>query len=537
MVLKSILGFQWVGSAIVMNAGKPIFYSAVRPVLVICLLGACTSLFAQQADNSVAQIASVDDAGYRIPAAGESEFDNQSDSYTKDWREAVPKEDYEDTEFGELMYNEASIPTKLEMLRLLSKDTPSMKVFLTAVSMGLDIESVLQASVKYAPEKSRDMAASAAKIVPVLSGSSDYLYSGYEVEDIEREDESVPYSVEYVARKFFEERLVLRPYPDWFQGQFHFMASAAELKRLQEPQKDVRWYKAKSTDDVSKRPIFVSLYEYNQLILIDGQARISKAVESDPNAELPVVFIFNRLNERPVDQLGYPVTIRGTKDAYSEKRLMLTPAPEWQLGDYHMYAQLAEFYEIFNIPEESDFEPEAWQKLLDEAEGYSVTNTSFLVAILGSEDENGRNNAKLVFTENELYAAWDDPRTEGDFPYVAPEDGPAVTMKNLMKQGVIFNRPDLVAALNALGVTQVPVAFYYIDSARTAPYAKDPRALVDSVIGAGAPIGTFGGDGGTPPPPAPPSAPPPSPPPAPPSPPSVPPPPPPPICASPPCTE
>jgi len=117
-------------------------------------------------------------------------------------------------------------------------------------------------------------------------------------------------------------------------------------------------------------------------------------------------------------------------------------------------------------------------------------------------------------------------------------------MKNLMKQGVIFNRPDLVAALNALGVTQVPVAFYYIDSARTAPYAKDPRALVDSVIGAGAPIGTFGGDGGTPPPPAPPSAPPPppsapppSPPPAPPSPPSVPPPPPPPICASPPCTE
>ena len=55
---------------------------------------------------------------YRVPPAGESEFDNKSDAYVKDWRTSVPKEDYADTEFGELMYNEASTPTRLEVLRL-----------------------------------------------------------------------------------------------------------------------------------------------------------------------------------------------------------------------------------------------------------------------------------------------------------------------------------------------------------------------------------------------------------------------------------
>jgi len=203
----------------------------------------------------------VDDLAYKQLSNGESEFDNQSGSYVKDWREAAPRDEYDDTEFGQLIYNEASTPTKLEILRLLSKDTPSMMVFMTAISMGLDIESVLQASIKYQPEKSRDYAASAVNLLPVLTESDSYLYSGYDLDDLEREDEQQPYSVEEVVERFFKQRLVLRPYPDWFEGQFHFMASAAELQRLQAPQKDVRWYRAKSTEDVVRRPIFVSLYE------------------------------------------------------------------------------------------------------------------------------------------------------------------------------------------------------------------------------------------------------------------------------------
>jgi len=438
----------------------------------------------------------VDDLAYKQLSNGESEFDNQSGSYVKDWREAAPRDEYDDTEFGQLIYNEASTPTKLEILRLLSKDTPSMMVFMTAISMGLDIESVLQASIKYQPEKSRDYAASAVNLLPVLTESDSYLYSGYDLDDLEREDEQQPYSVEEVVERFFKQRLVLRPYPDWFEGQFHFMASAAELQRLQAPQKDVRWYRAKSTEDVVRRPIFVSLYEATSSVLIDGEERIAQALKNDPNARLPVVFIFNRLNERALDELGYPLTIKGVQNAYSEKKLMLTPTPEWQLGEYHMYAKLEEFYEILNIPEEEDFEPETWQKLLEEAEDYTVTNTSFLMVVLGSADEDGeQQNTRIAITQEQLYAAWDDPRTESAFPYVAPEDGPPVTFKNLMGQGLIFNRPDLIAALNALGVTKVPVAFYYIDSSRVKPFTKGPRPLIQAALGLTIPRSTFSSGG------------------------------------------
>ncbi len=480
--------------------------SPCRHLVILAIVASSVSLVLPH--GAIAQTDLTSSQGsslYKPRGEGESEFDNRSEAYVKDWREGLPREQYEDTEFGGLMYNEASTPTKLEVLRLLSKDTPSMMVFMTAMSMGLDIETVAQASAKYQPEKSRDLAASAVNLLPILTESTSYLYSSYELEDLEREEDK-PYSVERVVEKFFEQRLVLRPYPDWFDGQFHFLASAAELKKMQIPQRNVQWYRSKSTEvDTSNRPIFVSLYESSSSILIDGEERIDRALKENPNALLPVVFIFNRLNERPIDEMGYPLTIKGMQAAYVEKNLMLTPTPEWQLGEYHMYASLDEFYEIFNIPEEDDFEPEAWQKLLEEAEDYTVTDTAFLLVVLGAPEDEDTTTKRSLTTE-QLYAAWDDPRTESSYPYVGPSDGQPATLKNLMGQGLIFSRPDLIAALNALGVTQVPVAFYYLDSSRVKPYIRGPRSLIQSILGVIPSSGPFGGGGGI-------------------------------ICASPPCTE
>ncbi len=514
MTLKSIFYCELVTSKLGKAANR-LMRKVTASLIATSLLAVAVAVpVSAQQNETNASGTYVNEEGYTSAVEGESEFDNKSESYIKDWRNALSQNDYEDTEFGELMYNEASVPTKLEVLRLLSKDTPSMLVFLTAVSMGLDIENLLQASVQYKPDGGRDFASSAVSILPVLSSSPSYLYSSYELDDLEREDETKPFSVEEVVKRFFDDREVLRPYPDWFEGQYHFLASAAELKQLQEPKKDARWYRAKTTDDSAERPIFVSLYEATQTVLIDGAERISKALEGNPEAQLPVVFVFNRLNERSIDELGYPLTIRGVRDAYTERELLVTPAPEWQQGDYHFYAKMEEVDEVFNIPEEEDFEPEAWDKLIAEAEDYAVTNTSFVVVILGAGDD-ADNVAKSDRYSRLVsdYAAWDDPRSEEAYPYVAPKDGPALTLKNILGQGVILNRPDLIAALKALGVSQVPIAFYYIDSSRVKPYYKGPRALIQAVVGAGVTIGTFGGDGGiTPPPPEPP------------------------VCASPPCS-
>lgn len=223
----------------------------------------------------------VNEEGYRIREADESEFDNYSGSFVNDWR--LSDADYEDTEFGELMYNEASTPTKLEILRLLSKDTPSLAVFLHALAMGIDIEETLKASVRYEPNKSRDLAASAVSLIPILSDSSPYRYAGYELEDLEREDENSSYLVKDVIENFFEDRLVLRPLPDWFEGQYHFLASAKELKEIQSQSAGQQWYRSKSTQDFERRPVFISLYESSKLAIVDSEDRIDEAIADAPD--------------------------------------------------------------------------------------------------------------------------------------------------------------------------------------------------------------------------------------------------------------
>lgn len=424
-----------------------------------------------------------------------SEFDNHSDLYVKSPANADP--DYEDTEFGSLLYNEASLPTRLEVLRLLSKETPSALVFLQAVSMGLGIDDVLSAAVRYEPNKGRDFAQSAITILPWLDDTEGYDYGSYELDDLNRDDESKPYSIAEVAERFFENREILLPHPDWYEGQIHFQASAAELKELGTENRLVKWYRNNSTKATRERPVFVSLYEANHDIVIDGEDRIEKALEEyGPDARLPVVFVYNRLNERPIDQLEYPKTILGLQKAFTENSLMVTPTPEWQTGEFHIQAKLEEIYQIFEMPEEEDFEPEHWQRLLEEAENYNVADTSFLCVALSTGE--GDELSRRSIPAGTVFASYDDPRSEGGFPYAAP--GGDFNLEEMLRTGLIINRLDLIAALNTLGVTEIPLSFYYINSARVKPYTRGPRGLLALAIGLDVP-GTPGGTGGFGPPP------------------------------------
>ena len=441
---------------------------------------------------------------YKSRNANDSEFDNPNDGFVTSWRDAEPE--YEDTEFGELMYNEPSISTKLEMLRLLSKDTPSILVFMHGLSMGLGVDEILQAAVSYSPEKARDLASAGIKLLPFLQRTKKYDYASYDLERLKEyvtelsdqrrmaydivKDQS--HSVHAVIARFFDERLALRPQADWFDGQISFMASAQELSSLhyQSVNNDLRWYRSKSTKDVSERPIFISMYEFDKSVLIDGEQRIRTALANDPQTQLPVVFVYNRMNERPIDKLGYPNTLSGALDAYKKENLMLTTTPEWQSGEYHVYAQMSEIHQYFDIPEEKDFEPEAWEKLIIEAENYDVNETSFLVTILGStpigdasEIQQQSLTGKYHFFSDSVVAEWDNPRTESQFKYTHAANANGLSLDSLLGKGVIINRPDLLAALNALGVNEVPISIYYFDSARVKSFTRGPRSLIQSALG------------------------------------------------------
>jgi hypothetical protein len=284
------------------------------------------------------------------------------------------------------------------------------------------------------------------------------------------------------------------------------------LLELSDLNEGIKWYRNDSNNSIADRPIFVSMYEANKAILVDNPARIKRKLEQQgSDARLPVVIVFNRLTERPVDQLDYPLTLRGVQRAYSENSIMLTPAPEWELGEYHIKAKLSEFDEIFDLPEEDDFEAEHWQRLVQQANAYNLDSPAFLVVVLSSGDENAAFQAQI----GQQFAALKDPRDDAVFPYTAPannsdgqnsdsqnnDNSRRLDLKALMSQGLILNRPDLIAALLSTERTDVQVAFYYIDNARTKPFVRGPRALRAIAVGAGTPPQSFGGHGGFGPPP------------------------------------
>ena len=499
--------------------------------LMACLLGISGSVLAQQQSLGTVSTAAAD-------RPRSSEFNNHSSDYVIGQNRADP--DYQDTVFGELMYSEASAPTRLEMLRLLSKETPSYLVFLQAVSMGLGIDEVLQAAVRYQENKGRDFAVSAISILPVLPDSNDHVFGRYQIQDLEeerdnRQDESdrqKPIYIKSVIDRFFADREILVPSPDWYEGQSHFNASAAELLDLLAAQeKGMHWYFSESGIPKSDRPIFISLYQFDKSVIIDGKDRLENAIaEIGPNATVPVVFIFNRQQERAIGQLqNYPHTLRGLQAAYAEQELMLTPTPEWQNGEYHIKASMKEVYEVFNIPSkqdldpkewqqlleesqeyipsEQDYSPEQWTKLVEEAKTYDVQNTSFLVTIIDSGDQDHHEQKNDVNANKHLadyslqLAMFDDPRPEAAFPFVSPEAS-NLSLAAVLRKGITINRPDLIAALKYLGVEEIPVAVYYVDDARTKAYRLGAKGLRSVLIGAGVPAGNLGGAGGFGPPPA-----------------------------------
>lgn len=381
--------------------------------------------------------------------------------------------DYEDTDFGEFLYNESSSETRIEIADLLDTEKPSVMVFLQGISMGLGVDEVLDAAIKLDYDRRSDFTASAISLLPVVSGNKSYDYGRYDIDSLElrydqgpfeeKPADQQPYQVAEVFERFFESRDVLVPFPDWYDGQSHFPAAAHELMSLIDGNLGIEWFRSKSNKPVSSdRPIFISIYESTKTVLVDGEDRIEQAFADDPEALLPVVFVFNRLVERSIDALGYDKTVKGVQEAYLENALMATPAPEWYNGEYHIMADMQELDDIFELPTEEDFEPEEWALIVDEAKNHDVHSEAFLIVILPAGDLEEQQSRTDSIQEKLLLAS---------------SEGIQDSLKTAFKLGLIINRPERLAGLKHLGVTAVPIAFYYIDKARVKPYKLGIRGL------------------------------------------------------------
>lgn len=415
----------------------------------------------------------------------------------------------EETSFGEFLYSEASEATLTELLALLDREDPTIGIFSHALSMGVPIDEMLDAAVRHKKDHGRDYYVSAAFLLPLLDFSARKRFSTYELDDLED-----PNSATEVIQRFFDSEETLETTPDWHLGEAHMQVGVAELKDIVSQYSKDFWYRKDQDSQPAdpSRPVFIQLYTDNESAIINDVDRINQLHQQNPDATLPVVFVFNTVLERPVSRMTQPVTVKSVVADYYANNLMVTPTPEWELREFHTLAKVEELYEVFNIPEQDDIEEERWAAAVADVQRNGIKD-SFIVTVLPSGSAGGSGGTL----------------------------GTLGSGLEVLGDGVVINRVDRIAAAKHLGYTELPVVFYYVDNQRVKPYRLGIRRLGyvamqaglspsqvgfsgAGVPGDGVPTGGNGGFGPPPPPP-----------PTPPRPPRPPQPPEPPACPSPPC--
>ncbi len=180
-------------------------------------------------------------------------------------------------------------------------------------------------------------------------------------------------TVAEVARRYFEESLIMEPFPDWFSGDFHMLAYTDELVDLAQ---DGYWYQnpGRTASEGSQlvRPILVSLYGETEEIVLDISADELRAFQARGVERLPVVFYFNKDYQRPVTDIRNDQDLAGLIDSFENDGAELTPVPLLGSGDYHVHVTADEMEELFEIPDREDIDPVRYQELVSrlQADGF-----------------------------------------------------------------------------------------------------------------------------------------------------------------------
>ncbi len=255
-----------------------------------------------------------------------------------------------------------------EIKSLLNQGYPTVSVMLHIVSLGTSINDVVYLAVKADPSRAQEFYDTAVSLLPLLPGwtiqdvdSADRYYITYLAGDL-----GALSTVAEVARRFFDEDQRISPFPKWNQGEFHIMATTAELAGLIS---DEFWYQKGtlqpgSPRDASNRPIFISFYrDQNEIVIDSGVERIRKA-QQQGILELPVVFVYNDIRTRPISRYPADVTATEIVNDFFERGLKLTAVPEWQdVGDFHMFGSVQELLGLINARSKNEIDPGRWERI------------------------------------------------------------------------------------------------------------------------------------------------------------------------------
>jgi len=343
-------------------------------------------------------------------------------------------------DLGSYIYSEPSDETRAEILDLMNHQEDVSQVFLQGLSLGLPIDELLQASVRNDVDNGKGYLNSANGLLPLVGFSPNEAFGSYSLSDI-----SAPSATAVIDRFFAtDERVSERP--DWQVGEYHLMVPVSELKALSNKYNDGNyWYVSDDASQIASaaRPVFIQLYTEHDYAIINDVDKINRLMASNPSAELPVVFVFNDVLERPISQMTQPATVANIVEDYRQYGLMVTPPPEWSLREYHSMVSIQSLEDYFGLPVSQDMPTEKWDALVSTVKNSGV-HDSLIVTVL----EGGNSSSD---------------------------------------KSAVLNRADLVSAAKYLGYTEVPVSYFYIDERRVAPYRGGYRGLSYAGVQAGLP--------------------------------------------------
>ena len=85
--------------------------------------------------------------------------------------------------------------------------------------------------------------------------------------------------------------------------------------------------------------------------MVGGGADAIRAARSSGKSSVPAVIVYNHSFQRPLSRYGAEASIKEIANEFFNKRLEITPVPEWKDGDYHMQASVSDLQALVNTAE------------------------------------------------------------------------------------------------------------------------------------------------------------------------------------------
>ncbi len=262
-----------------------------------------------------------------------------------------------------------------EIRTFLDSGYPIQSVYLHGVALGFTIDDIVYLSVSVRPDEAERYLDVALDMLPTLpawacrdqSETADARYA-----PVQSADELGPVvSLSTITSKFFDENIRLSPMPEWTRNHAHLRVPTNELADLVG---DGYWYRNDRDDRPVNEAVFVSLYRYEQQVVVDGNlGQVRDAIERG-DAATPVVVIYNNEMQRPVSDFGEGPRLADVVGAYLGQEISLTSVPDWRdpYSDYQHTASIEEFEEFTTIPTREEIDDARWDKIVTElrADGF-----------------------------------------------------------------------------------------------------------------------------------------------------------------------